>query len=172
MKLHIRAMLILLILIVSIGCDQITKKIAHESLAGSDAISYLNNTFVLTYAENTGGFLGMGSAIPENIRFWIFSVTVTVFLVIMLFYLIFSKGFTVYQTLILSAILGGGIGNLIDRLMNNGRVIDFMNVGIGPVRTGIFNVADLFITFGAILLFILIIVESRKKKKEASEYQK
>jgi len=169
MKLHTKAILIVLILLVSIISDQVTKRIAFEHLAGSETISYLNDIFVLKYAENTGGFLGMGASISENTRFWVFSVLVAVFLFIMFLYLIFSKGFTMFQTLAMSAVLGGGIGNLIDRFQNDGRVVDFMNMGIGPVRTGIFNVADLFITFGAIFLFILLITESRKESREKSD---
>ena len=107
--------------------------------------------------------MGLGAAIPENIRFWVFSVFVALFLIIMFFYLVFSKSFTARQIFILSVILGGGMGNLIDRLMNDGRVADFMNVGIGPVRTGIFNVADLYITFGAIYLVWLLMTEGRTK---------
>ena len=48
--------------------------------------------------------------------------------------------------------LSGGIGNLWDRIVHDGRVIDFMNVGLGGLRTGIFNVADLCITVGVVLL--------------------
>lgn len=157
---------ILLILLISIVSDQVTKKIAFENLAGINEISFFHGTFVLRYAENTGAFLGLGSAISESLRFWVFSVSVAVFLLFMLLYMIFSKAFTFYQTMALAAIIGGGIGNLIDRFQYNGRVVDFMNLGIGPVRTGIFNVADLFITFGAIFLFILLIAESRKNKGE------
>jgi signal peptidase II len=46
--------------------------------------------------------------------------------------------------------LAGGIGNLLGRLSNNGLVTDFINIGIGQLRTGVFNVADMAITFGAI----------------------
>ena len=53
-------------------------------------------------------------------------------------------------------ILYGGIGNLIDRICNNGLVTDFINFGIGPIRTGIFNVADMAITSGAIAIGCLI----------------
>lgn len=166
MKQHAKIIFILLILLISTVSDQVTKRIAYENLAGIEEISYLNDIFVLRYAENKGGFLGMGSAISENMRFWIFSVFVAVFLFILLLYLIFSEAFTFYQTVALSAVLGGGIGNLIDRFRFDGRVVDFMNMGIGPVRTGIFNVADLFITFGAIILFILLIVEGRKNKEK------
>ena len=169
MKLKTRAAVIFLILFVSIILDQITKKIAHAYLLGKGIISFFHNVFVLQYAENTGGFLGMGAAVPESIRFWVFSVLVAVFLVILFFYLVFSKGFTARQVFALSAILGGGIGNLIDRLLNEGRVVDFMNMGIGSLRTGIFNVADLFITFGAIFLFWFILMEGRKENRAKSE---
>ena len=171
MKLKTRAAVIILILFVSIILDQITKKIAHTYLSDKGAISFFHNIFVFQYAENTGGFLGMGASVPESIRFWVFSVSVAIFLVILLFYLVFSKGFTVRQVFALSAILGGGIGNLIDRLINEGRVVDFMNMGIGSLRTGIFNVADLFITFGAIFLFWFLIMENRKENRVKSESQ-
>ncbi len=165
MKLTTRALVIFFILFVTITSDQITKKIAHTYLAGKETVSFFHNVFILQYAENTGGFLGVGAAVPESIRFWVFSVLVTLFLVILFVYLVFSKGFSTRQIFALSAILGGGIGNLIDRLLNEGRVVDFMNIGIGSLRTGIFNVADLYITFGAIFLFILLLVEGRKNKK-------
>ena len=54
----------------------------------------------------------------------------------------------------LVTIIGGGLGNLIDRLSNNFRVVDFINFGIGNVRTGILNVADMSVTFGVIILAI------------------
>lgn len=165
MKPKNRAIIILLILFVTITLDQVTKKIAHACLAGSGTISFFHNFFVLQYAENKGGFLGMGASIPESMRFWVFSVLVALFLVILFVYLVFSKGFSMRQIFALSAILGGGIGNLIDRLLNEGRVVDFMNFGIGSLRTGILNVADLFITFGAIFLFYFIIIENRKEKR-------
>ena len=171
MKPSTKNILIFIIVFMSIILDQVTKKIAYAYLAGSKNISIFHNVFLLQYTENTGGFLGMGSAIPENIRFWVFSVSVALFLLILLIYLIFSKSFTIRQTVALSAIIGGGIGNLIDRFLNHGRVVDFMNVGIGPVRTGVFNVADLFITFGAIFLLWFFMVESRKENRAESKSQ-
>jgi signal peptidase II len=58
----------------------------------------------------------------------------------------------------------GGIGNLIDRITNEGRVIDFVSVGIGPVRTGIFNVADMAIMAGVVLL----LAGMRRDEEEAN----
>jgi signal peptidase II len=49
-------------------------------------------------------------------------------------------------------VIGGGMSNFIDRLLYGGYVVDFLNVGIGSVRTGIFNVADVFIVTGVLLL--------------------
>jgi signal peptidase II len=63
----------------------------------------------------------------------------------------------------LALVAGGGISNLIDRLLYNGRVTDFLNVGIGGVRTGIFNVADMAIMAGALLLLL----NMRDSKAEA-----
>ena len=54
--------------------------------------------------------------------------------------------------LALVLILAGGIGNLIDRLSNGGYVTDFICLGIGPIRTGIFNIADVAITLGCLLI--------------------
>jgi len=169
MKIKTRALYILMILAGTIISDQATKKIAQEYLQNSAPISFLYNFFVLTYAENTGGFLGMGASVNEDLRFWVFSVVVALFLAAMFFYLIFSKAFSIRQTFMLAIVLGGGIGNLIDRLMYDGRVVDFMNFGIGPVRTGILNVADIYITFGAIFLFLFILSDGKKIQKEETE---
>lgn len=63
--------------------------------------------------------------------------------------------------------LGGGISNLTDRIFNDGRVIDFMNIGLGGLRTGIFNVADICVMAGTSLLCVLLL-RSRKNLNEIS----
>ncbi len=55
----------------------------------------------------------------------------------------------------LSMILSGGASNLYDRILNNGAVIDFLNIGLGSIRTGVFNIADIVIVVG-VLMFILL----------------
>ena len=170
MKPQNRTIVISVILFFTIASDQVTKKIAQTYLAGSEIISFFYNIFRLQYIENTGGFLGMGAAVPENIRFWVFSILVALFLAALFAYLIFSKNLSRLQFYALSVILGGGIGNLIDRLLNDGKVVDFMNVGVGSLRTGIFNVADLYITFGAIFLFVLILMEGKEDKEKTSGF--
>ncbi|PID99718.1 MAG: signal peptidase II, partial [Acidobacteria bacterium] len=66
------------------------------------------------------------------------------------------------QLVCLSCVIGGGIGNLYDRIFNDGIVIDFMNFGIGSLRTGILNVADLSVTFGAVI-FVIMMISAEKK---------
>jgi signal peptidase II len=52
-----------------------------------------------------------------------------------------------------SLVIGGGASNLIDRLVRDGRVVDFLRIGIGELRTGVFNVADAAIVLGLACLF-------------------
>jgi signal peptidase II len=55
---------------------------------------------------------------------------------------------------------GGGLGNLIDRMMNDGRVVDFVSLGVGSLRTGIMNVADVAVFAGAMLLLFGLIIKT------------
>jgi signal peptidase II len=149
-----RAMLVALVVTTCIGCDQATKVVAKEYLKPDAAISFAGDLFRLQYAENTGAFLSLGSSLPEHWRQWIFTVFIGIFLFGLLLYVVFGRELHFNHVACLSLVCGGGLSNLIDRIAYDGRVVDFLNVGIGPVRTGIFNVADMAITAGAILLAI------------------
>lgn len=140
----------LLLMITTVGCDQITKDIAQERLAAAAPIDYLGGIFTLQYAENTGAFLSFGADFSPTVRFWIFTIGASLLLVPAAVYL-FRGRISFWTSFGLSLLIGGGIGNLIDRA-TIGYVIDFMNVGIGSLRSGIFNVADVAIITGAILL--------------------
>lgn len=160
--------LIALILFTSIGCDQVSKNIAKNSLANSPPMSYLGETFRLQYAENTGAFLGLGSGLSKTTRFLLFTFLSGGLLIALFFYTIKSRDLQRKHIFALSLILGGGISNMIDRVFNDGKVIDFMNMGIGSLRTGIFNIADVLIMVGmaSILLFNY---QSHQEKKSPSE---
>lgn len=162
MKLVQRTLLIAPVLFSCIGCDQVTKNIARHGLANSGPVTFLHDIFRLQYAENPGAFLSLGAGSSENIRFWIFTLIVGVFLAGLLVYLLVSPSNSKVQLISLSLVLGGGVGNLIDRIFNEGRVIDFMNIGIGSLRTGVFNVADIAISFGAIWLCAISLKASKK----------
>jgi len=165
MKFKRKALITFLILFICIGCDQATKSIAKQNLPRHEPIRLLHDTVRLQYAENTGAFLSLGANISEPVRYLIFTILVGVFLSGLLIYQLASNQLTRFQIVAMSLILGGGYGNLIDRVFNQGRVFDFLNVGIGPLRTGIFNVADMAITFGA-LWFLILTIKNRNKTEE------
>ncbi len=149
-ELH-RIAVVLLLVFSTVGCDQVTKFAAQSSLKDAGAFVYLNNFFRLEYAENKGAFLSFGANLPDFARTMIFMVLVSVFLGIVSYQLI-AKKLDQITTIGYSLILGGGIGNLIDRFAR-GSVVDFLNFGIGSLRTGIFNVADMAVVAGLIFLF-------------------
>jgi len=160
--------LIALILLTSIGCDQVSKNIAKSSLANSPPMSYLGETFRLQYAENTGAFLGLGSGLSKTTRFLLFTFLSCGLLIALFFYTVKSRELQRKHIFALSLILGGGVSNMIDRIFNDGKVIDFMNMGIGSLRSGIFNMADVLIMVG--MAFILFFnFQSHKEKKSPSE---
>ncbi len=148
-----RSLLVFLLLILCVGCDQLTKEVAHQYLALQPPQSWFHDTVRLQYAENTGAFLSLGGDLSEGLRVFLFQVFPALCLVVLAIVL-FAQPIPLSTAIAWSFILSGGLGNLLDRIMNDGRVIDFMNLGIGPLRTGIFNVADVCITIGVSLLVL------------------
>ena len=156
-----RIILVFLVLFSCVGCDQTTKVAARRYLPRNEILSIAGDTLRFQYAENKGGFLGMGSSLPGKIRNFLFTVGIGVFIVAALCYLLVSPLPTV-TVAALSLICGGGCGNLIDRIAHGGYVIDFLSVGVGGLRTGIFNIADMAIMVGALLM----VLRGGKQKKE------
>jgi signal peptidase II len=146
-----RLTMIFLLLFVCVGCDQSTKYTAKHFLEGQPTLSYMGDIFRLSYTENTGAFLSMGAVMPEKLRYVLLVVLVSIFLIVFLLFVIRNKKLNYLSVSASALIVGGGLGNLIDRIINKGSVIDFMNIGFGPIRTGIFNVADLAITAGVLM---------------------
>src|SRR5262245_34793030 len=134
-----------------VGCDQVTKAVAQLSLASHAPLSVLGGMLRLSYAENRGAFLSIGSDFPAWFRFWVLGVVVGLVLALIAARAIADRSAGVTSAVGLSMIVGGGVGNLIDRL-NAGVVRDFINIGIGSIRTGVFNMADLAITAGVVVV--------------------
>lgn len=159
-----RLILIAAILISCIGCDQATKAAARTYLAQGGHTSYLGDVFRLQFMENKGAFLGLGSALPEQVRFWLLIVITGFAMGGMLLFIIAHPSARRSLVVGISFIIGGGTGNLIDRIFSNGTVTDFMNAGIGSLRTGVFNVADAAIMTGMAILIGCQLRGSRKKQ--------
>ena len=156
-----RLAIVVLVLFSSVGCDRATKYTAKELLPPGSVISLMGDTVRLQYTENKGAFLGLGASLSDNIRYWVFIVTVSLALAALFVYLILARRVALLPSVALSLILAGGIGNLIDRILYDGAVIDFLNLGIGRVRTGIFNGADVAITAGVVVLLFSEIVTKK-----------
>lgn len=149
-----RLILVSLVMAGTIGCDQATKQLAISQLRDEPAQTFLGGILRLSFAENPGAFLGLGGTLSRPVQFWLLTAGVGLLLLSMLVYVVTSRQLRRLQVVAIALIAGGGMGNWIDRLMNEGRVVDFMNLGIGSLRTGIFNVADVAIMLGGGLLLL------------------
>lgn len=147
-----RIILIVSILLVCVALDQWMKSIAVEHIRGAPMRSLLFDTVRIQYAENTGSFLSLGSSLPKNVRFWTFNVFTGIVIFGILAYILVNRQIGPWDTWAYALLVSGGIGNLIDRLSRDGVVVDFMNLGIWKLRTGIFNVADVAIMAGIFML--------------------
>lgn len=152
------------VFIINVAVDQTTKWLAVQYLKDIPPISFLSGIMLLTYAENSGAFLSMGASWPPAFKH---AVLLYLPLAVCLYgvYWCLCKERSLFRLILLMTIIGGGLSNLVDRIFNDFRVIDFLNFGIGRLRTGILNVADLSVTFGAI---ILVLWEIREDKKRVS----
>ncbi|MCB0188836.1 MAG: signal peptidase II [Caldilineaceae bacterium] len=147
--------MLVVVLISCVGCDQATKMIARQELATAPMQEYWNGFFRLVYAENPGAFLSLGANLHPDMRFWVFTVFVGLLLSgLGWFALRYIQKAPLPFVIAVALIAGGGLGNLIDRLLYDGHVVDFMQIGFSPLRTGVFNVADMAIMAGTGLMFI------------------
>lgn len=157
------AILALVIGVVIAVVDQIIKYFVSTYLAPVGSVNVVGDLFKLTYVENRGVAFGMF----EDMR-WVF-IILTSALIGIIIYLLFNKKFDGKLFYIASAlVLGGGIGNLIDRIFY-GYVIDYLSLSFFPP---VCNFADYCITVGTILLMVYLLFFSdftKSSKKEESK---
>lgn len=149
-----RCAMVALVLIGCVACDQTTKSAARQYLPGTGIHSYFADTFRFEYAQNPGAFLSLGDSLPPSVRYDGLVIGVGAFLTALLAWAVWSARLAGLQRIAIAAIGAGGASNLIDRIRFDGAVTDFLNLGIGSLRTGIFNVADVILMFGLILLVL------------------
>ena len=149
-----RLALILLIVAGTVGCDQLSKSAARDHLQGQATQRYLGDVFRLQYAENRGAFLGLGKSLSKPVRRAIFTGGAILMVAAVLLYALLSSSVSRAELISLALIGAGGAGNIIDRVRFDGSVTDFMNLGIGSIRTGIFNVADVALMVGLALMLL------------------
>jgi signal peptidase II len=165
MKTRQKIVLFCLCSILLIGCDQVTKNLAKDHLIEGVSTSYLNDTVRLIYVQNTGAALGLWDDLHPQLSFWLLSIFPLLILLGLCFYALKNaKTMKSVELFSFCLIFAGGIGNIIDRILYDRHVTDFLNIGFGNIRTGIFNFADMCVTSGVIGLLYLRLAKSKSKE--------
>ena len=156
----LRTLLVVLLIAANIGCDQVSKAIARDKIAYHERIEVLGDYLVLTKVENKGAFLGMWSELPQWLKNILLLGLPALVMVGLFVYLLRKQGMSRATLVALTFIVGGGVGNLYDRI-RYGQVTDFLYMDFQLFHTGIFNMADMSVMAGT----GLILVESLFSKK-------
>lgn len=153
LKRIVRNSMMLIVVMCNFGCDQITKTIVRQEIDYHQNIRFFSDHITLTKVENVGAFLSLGESLPWAVKFIFLSILPVLILAGGIYLLLtktdLSKAFIVGT----SFVIGGGIGNVYDRLLY-GSVTDFLHIDFILFQTGIFNMADVSIMFGVIVVFI------------------
>ena len=153
-----------------VALDQLTKWLAVTFLTRSESVAVIPGVLQLTYVENEGAAFGMLSE-----HRWVFMIISTVAILAMLVYLWKFRPTSRFACTALSMVIGGGIGNMIDRVYLN-YVIDFIDFCAFPeLWVWVFNVADACVCVGGVMLAlwcILTIVAEAKEEKAAKAAKK
>ncbi|WP_353184323.1 signal peptidase II [Parapedobacter lycopersici] len=157
----IRAVVLLLLVACNVSCDQVSKTIARQQIDYGEQLKLASGYFTFTKVENRGAFLSLGHTLPEGVRFFLLSVVPLLVLLYGLYYLFTQHRMANLLALGLSFALGGGLGNLYDR-WRHGSVTDFMHIDFVVFQTGIFNMADVSLTIGVIIMFIALSLERQR----------
>ncbi|MCH7524392.1 MAG: signal peptidase II [Bacteroidetes bacterium] len=152
MKLSRRSIFISLLIVFNIAIDQISKFWVRNYVELYQETQLLGNKFILTNVENSGAFLGMGSELNPALKIILLLILPIAVLGFVLHYVFKDKTIDKLSLIGFSCILGGGFANIYDRMLY-GSVTDFFHIDLGGIfRTGIFNMADLSVTTGMILI--------------------
>ncbi|MFO1096332.1 MAG: signal peptidase II [Planctomycetaceae bacterium] len=171
---RMRCLIVGVTLVLLVGCDQASKGYAtdHWQHTERNPMLVVGQSFFIQYAVNRGAFLSLFANLPEQVRLLLLVVMNGIVLSGVAFVLLFRSGWNKWTFVALALLLAGGVGNLIDRLSLGG-VIDFMVIdfsaltGIGWLRTGVFNVADVAITTGFLMLLPQLMRKDPKRPPAA-----
>lgn len=161
---YLRTLLILIVLGSNIGCDQVSKNIARQSLQYNEQIGYFNNYLMLIKVENAGAFLSLGDSLPQPLRSLLLTLMPIAALAFALIYLFAKKDLSTTAVTGICFVIGGGIGNIYDRIVY-GSVTDFLHMDFGIFRTGIFNMADVSVMIGTLLVLVELYFQPEANKE-------
>ena len=148
----LRLVTVFLVLAGTVGCDQTSKHIARTKLGARGSITLPGGFGELRLAENPGSFLGLGSALSPGLRRIVFTLGVGAGLITSFVWLVGRARLYWLSFFGFALAVAGGTSNLIDRVTQQGLVTDFIFLTVGPLHTGVFNVADILIMFGLVMV--------------------
>jgi signal peptidase II len=158
-----RLFLIGVMLLTNFGCDQLSKRIVRKNVDDYEEIALVKGHLTLTKVENTGAFLSLGHALPQELKTVLLAVIPLCALAIAIIYLLVNDRITYLRAAGICFLVGGGLGNILDRLFY-GSVTDFLHFQYGRFQTGIFNLADVSIVIG---LFLIVVSSYSRKPQPA-----
>ncbi len=162
-----RNLFITLLIVFNIAIDQVSKVWVRANFEYGEVKSLIGDKFIMQYVENKGAFLGMGSDMNPTLKLIFLLILPTIVLGYVVYYIIKTKELDRLSLIAFCCIIGGGIANVFDRIVYS-QVTDFFFINLGGVfKTGIFNIADLSVTTGMLMLLFGGIFN--KKKKEVLE---
>ena len=150
---HSRYSLISFLLFANIVIDQTSKAIVRKNIKEFEVIPLFKSYFSLTKIENSGAFLSFGDSLPELLKFILLTIFPLIVLLVGVVFLFMKTYLSKRIIVALTFILGGGIGNLYDRIVY-GSVTDFLHMDFVIFQTGIFNLADVSIMIGMGLIIL------------------
>jgi signal peptidase II len=144
----------LVILLACVGCDHAAKQAAVSLMAESGSLELAGGLLRFELASNPGAFMSVGAELPEALRSFFLLGCVPLLIAGVCLYFARFAGESRARLAALGILAGGGLANWLDRLLHDGTVTDFVSIGIGRVRTGIFNLADLAVIAGVFWLLL------------------
>lgn len=159
-----KIVLFALILIAIVTLDLVTKAIVQRTFDLNDQIDVLGSFLRLTYIHNPGAAFGIYLGPSSRGIFLVLSASALVVLTVMYWY---TPAGDRLRLAAIALICAGALGNLVDRIRSPHGVIDFVDVGLGDWRWPVFNVADMAVTVGAIILALSLWREDRRQPEGA-----
>jgi signal peptidase II len=162
-----RTAFIAILTVFNIAIDQISKIWVRANVEPFSEASIIGDIFSLHNVENTGAFLGMGSDLNPTLKILLLLILPVIVLGLVVVHIIRDKSIDKLSLIGFCCIIGGGLANVYDRFAY-GSVTDFLHIDLGgKLRTGIFNIADMSVSTGMILILVASFIY--RKHKEITE---
>jgi len=165
MKKRFKIIVSVLIIFVNVSCDQITKQKVRKEIAAHTKINIISTNFILTKVENTGAALSLGENLSPMLKKIVLQFLPILVLLLLFVHIVKEKKLKKSHLIAFSCIIGGGLGNIYDRILYNS-VTDFMYIEVGIFHTGVFNMADLSVFVGVIIMLLATVQWPMKKTEQ------